>query len=153
MAGSDADDPGFESDFLAEVWAALARRRKAIRYRVRGLAIEAVVGGAAGKSGERVEVLCPVSRAPSTLLSLYLWHDRWCRIDARSGWKGKGWAWAFGREGRPLLPPDGIVAALEASITAASPVEQSMSAAGRYLGADPRRRPASRFVGLPRTSE
>lgn len=123
MTRSAPPTPEFTSEFLADVWAALGRRRKAIRYRVRGVTIAAVVGGAAGEDRERIEVECPISRAPNTSLRFDLWHDRWCRIDARSSRKGKGWAWEFSSEGRPLLSAAGIVAALEASIAAASPVE------------------------------
>lgn len=115
------------SEFLAEVLAALKKRRRAIKYTLRELTAEKIVERGEGQDREKLEIGCEFRSSQHTALRLFLWGDRWIWVDARSLKKGDGWTWHFTHEGRAVggLTGRQIVEALEASIAASSPVHNN----------------------------
>jgi len=113
-----------QSEFLAEVLAALKKRRRAIKYTLRNLTAEKIVERGESEDREKLEIECEFRSPQHTALRLFLWGDRWIWVDARSLKKGDGWTWQFNREGRAVggLTGRRIIEALEASIAASSPV-------------------------------
>lgn len=111
------------SRFLAEVLAALKKRRRAIKYTLRKFTAEKLVERGEGQDREKLEIGCEFHSSQHTALRLFLWGDRWIWVDARSLKKGDGWTWHFTHEGRAVggLTGRQIVEALEASISASSP--------------------------------
>ena len=105
--------------FLADVGSALAKRRKAIRHKVRNIAVEKLVERSDGYEGEKIEVELTVA---GQSFRLHIWEDRWTFIDARRPEKGTGWAWEFTRQGRLVGGVDAraLVELLEQSIEAAT---------------------------------
>lgn len=106
-----------KSQFLADALAALSKRRKAIRNKVRKLSVEKVLERTDGDEWEKLEVTCDDGLGQR--LRLFLWEDRWIFIDARASAK-KGWAWEFTEQGRLVggLDARALVEALEASLEA-----------------------------------
>lgn len=124
------------SAFLADLLESLRRRRKAIRRHVRDFAVEKVLEREDGEELEKLEVECGLPGRERTTVRLFVWEDRWVWVDARSMVDRKqGWAWEFSAEGRAAGGADGrrLVEALEASIAAASPVEDDNAAILRGL--------------------
>ena len=108
-----------KSAFLAEVVSALAKRRKAIRHKVRNIAVEKLVERSNGYEGEKIEVELSVA---GQTFRLQIWEDRWAFVDARRPDKRAGWAWEFTRQGRLVGAVDAraVVELLERSIEAAT---------------------------------
>ena len=106
-------------DFIEDLLAALARRRKAIKYQLRELSIERVVErGLDGETRKLEIVLTPFT--PRTLIEVFAWEDRWISVSASRSSK-EGWRWTYTHHGRLLggLGGRGLVGAIEESISAA----------------------------------
>ena len=88
-----------QSSFIAEVQEAFRKRGKAIRHRLRDLAIERVIERNDGDEQEKLEIACPLGHGKAIGLKLDVWDDRWVRIDVRRASKA-GWVWEFTAEGR-----------------------------------------------------
>ena len=106
-----------KSEFLADTLRCLAKRRKAIRHKVRDIAVEKVLERTGRGEREKLEIACT-----GPALRLFVWDDRWVFIDARTLVKDKGWTWEFTDQGRLVGGADGrgLVAALEETIEAVS---------------------------------
>lgn len=109
-----------KSAFLSDVLLALEKRRKAIRHKVRQLAVEKVLERADGDQQEKLEICCDVGVREK--VRLFLWDDRWVFVDARAPTKDSGWAWEFTNQGRLGGGSDAraLVQAFEQSIDAAA---------------------------------
>ena len=107
-----------KTPFLAGVLAALAKRRKAIRHKVRSISVEKVLERTSADEREKLEISSSVGAAR---LRLFVWEDRWVFIDARTPTKASGWAWEFNYQGR-LLGDEAhaLIHAFEQSIDAAT---------------------------------
>lgn len=114
---TDPLSAAFDSPFLVGVLAAVAKRRKAIRHKVRSIAVERVLERTHAQEHEKLEIVSEVGRAR---LRLFVWDDRWVFVDARAPTKRDGWAWEFSYEGR-LVGDDAraLICAFEESIDAA----------------------------------
>jgi hypothetical protein len=113
------------SAFLANVLLSLRKRRKAVSHQVRTIEVEKVLERTDGTELEKLEIECITLHPRPTKVRVFVWEDRWVWVDARSRVGSKGWAWEFTTQGRAAGGVDGrgLVQALEASISAASPVE------------------------------
>lgn len=119
----------FKSAFLTDVLLALAKTRKAIRHKVRQLAVEKVLEHTDGDHHEKLEICCEVGAREK--IRLFLWDDRWVFVDARTPTKDSGWKWEFTHQGRLGGGSVGraLVQAFEQSIEAAA--DQSADGLGR----------------------
>jgi hypothetical protein len=108
-----------KSGFLADIHFSLAKRRKAIRHKVRDIAAEKVKERSEGVEREKLEITREID-GRGTSLRLFLWEDRWTFVDARRPTKREGWAWVFTSEGRAVVDARTIIEGLEASIDAAA---------------------------------
>jgi hypothetical protein len=86
-----------KSLFLSDTLAALAKRRRAIRHKTRGLAVDKVLERTGAEEQEKLEISAEVGAAR---LRLFVWDDRWVFIDARIPTKTSGWEWEFSYQGR-----------------------------------------------------
>jgi hypothetical protein len=107
-----------KSPFLANALAGLAKRRRAIRHKVRSIAVEKVLERTSDEEFEKLEIVTDVG---AVRLRLFIWDDRWVVVDARVATKSSGWAWEFTAQGR-LVGNEArtLVGALEASVDAAA---------------------------------
>lgn len=112
---TDALNPRPKSPFLADALRCLAKRRKAIRHKVRDIAVEKVLERTGSEEREKLEIACT-----GPALRLFLWDDRWVFVDARTLAKHQGWTWEFTYQGRLAGGVDArrLVAALEETIEA-----------------------------------
>lgn len=114
------------NEFLADVLLSLGRRRKAIRHNVQSIAVEKVLERTDGEEVEKLEIECIPLHPNHTRVRVSVWEDRWVWVDARSMiGSTKGWNWEFTAQGRATGGVDArrLIQAIEASISAASPVE------------------------------
>jgi hypothetical protein len=116
VAVSDPLSAPPKSAFLADTLRCLAKRRKAIRRKVRDIALEKVLERTDGQEREKVEITCT-----GPTFRLFVWDDRWVFVDARALAKGQGWTWEFTYQGRLMggVEAPGLVKAFEDSIEAA----------------------------------
>lgn len=107
-----------KSPFLAGVLAALAKRRRAIRHKVRKIAVDKLRERISADEHEKLEISSVVGTAQ---LRLFVWDDRWVFVDARIPTKSDGWSWEFSYEGR-LVGDEAraLIEAFEDSIEAAA---------------------------------
>jgi hypothetical protein len=105
-----------DPDFCELLLVAFAKRTKALRHMTPDVRIRR----GADNFGEKFEFESVRTR-PHTSIRLIAWADRWCWIDARSKFKNSSWRWEFTHEGRPLVPADQLVRAVEQSLMAAWP--------------------------------
>ena len=76
---------------------------------------------------EKLEIECAPLVPRRTIVRMFVWEDRWVKVDAWSMiGSTHGRTWEFTAQGRAAGGIDGrsLVQALEASISAASPLEQ-----------------------------
>jgi hypothetical protein len=114
LTGPSSASP--KSAFLTDTLAALSKRRKALRHKLRHISVERVLERTEGNEWEKLEVSC---EALGPRLRLFVWQDRWVFVDARTPTK-EGWAWEFTTQGRLVggVEARALVAALEATIEA-----------------------------------
>ena len=96
---ADPSSSTLKSRFLADILAALAKRRRALRHKTGDIAVEKVLEATSGAEDEKLEISCDVGPAR---LRLFAWADRWIFIDARTATKTGGWEWEFSQQGRLL---------------------------------------------------
>lgn len=111
-----ADHVQPSSALLVSVLAALRRRHKALKDRVRELRVERIVDHSEDSQVEKLEIECVASGR--TKMRLFVWEDRWVWADFRRISKRDGWLWAFTVEGRifGVDPARQLLEALENSI-------------------------------------
>lgn len=89
--------PGFDDTFLADLSAALRKRRKALKHRSERLNCERLIEIDDGARLEKMELEIGLWRRDC--LRLHACSDRWLWVDGRAPAK-KGWAWEWSYDGR-----------------------------------------------------
>ena len=107
--------PSFDDNFLADLSAALKKRRKALKHKSRLLNCERLIESDDGVRTEKMEL--DIQLWTRNRLKVHAWSDRWLWVDARAPTK-KGWAWEWDYDGRLLGPLTGteVIGAIEETI-------------------------------------
>jgi hypothetical protein len=118
LDGRDLSGP-IEGAFLNDVLGAFAKRRKALRHRLRDLRIDKVVEQQLDDDQERIEVRAELSSRVRIVLSI--WSARRVRIWAGEMVKNQGWVWQYDHAGRLVGEADGqtLVEAFERTASVA----------------------------------